>query len=296
MKRTVWLVLASFLSGCGAAAQTAPPSAAQAASPQRTSPATTVTTAASSDVSSAFPEAAAALESERVTGTMALFDTRDGKLRCSDSARCERGYTPASTFEIANSVIALENGVVDDAESPLPWDGKESTNPAWNRDHTLRSAIQVSCLPCFQGIARKIGPERLAQWVTRLDYGNHDISGQLDRFWLNGALRISAFQQIDFLRRLDGGKLPIAEHTLDVVRDILTLDVTSNYIFRGKTGSAAPPEEPMAAAWFIGWVELAERRVFFATVIDGHPAEVDVLPVRRRVTESVLRALGDLPS
>jgi hypothetical protein len=36
--------------------------------------------------------------------------------------------------------------------------------------------------------------------------------------------------------------------------------------------------------------------VFCATVIDGHAPEVDVLPVRRRVTESVLRARGDLPS
>jgi beta-lactamase class D len=48
--------------------------------------------------------------------------------------------------------------------------------------------------------------------------------------------------------------------------------------------------------WFVGYVELGERRVFFATVIDGHAPDVDVLPVRRRVTESVLRALGDLPA
>lgn len=210
-------------------------------------------------------------------------------------ARCERGYLPASTFKIANSIIGLETGVVSDAESPLPWDGKEYQNAAWNRDHTLRSAIQVSCLPCFQSIARKVGEARMVEWVTRLDYGNRDASGAVDQFWLHGALRITPFQQIDFLRRLDGGKLPIQERTLDVVRDVLTLDVTPNYIFRGKTGSASPPEEIMEVGWFVGYVELGERRVFFATVIDGHAPNVDVLPVRRRVTENVLRALGDLP-
>jgi beta-lactamase class D len=43
-------------------------------------------------------------------------------------------------------------------------------------------------------------------------------------------------------------------------------------------------------------VELGERRVFFATVLDGHSPDVDLKPVRRRVTERVLRELGDLPS
>ncbi len=165
---------------------------------------------------------------------MALFDTRDGKLACSDAARCERGYIPASTFKIANTIIGLETGVVTDADSPLPWDGKQYENPDWNRDHTLRSAVQVSCVPCFQSIARKVGEAQMKDWVSRLDYGNRDIGGKIDTFWLAGALRISPLQQIDFLRRLDGGKLPIQERTLDTVRDVITLDVGPDHILRGQ--------------------------------------------------------------
>jgi beta-lactamase class D len=227
---------------------------------------------------------------------MALFDTRDGKLACSDATRCERGYIPASTFEIVNTIIGLETSVVSDADSPLPWDGKQYDNPDWNRDHTLRSAVQVSCFPCFQGIARKIGEAQMKDWDNRLDYGNRDIGGRIDFFWLGGSLRVSPFQQIDFLRRLDGGKLPIQERTLDTVRDVLTLDVGPDHILRGKTGYAAPPEQPSEVGWFVGFVELGERRVFFATVLDGHGPDVDMKPVRRRVTERVLRELGDLPS
>ena len=136
----------------------------------------------------------------------------------------------------------------------------------------------------------------MQDWVTRLGYGNANISGAIDRFWLNGALRISPFEQIDFLRRLDGAKLPIREHTLDVIRDVLTLDVTADYVLRGKTGLGLPPDEPSEVGWFVGFVELGERRVFFATVIDGHAPDVDLKPARRRVTERVLRELGALPS
>ena len=243
----------------------------------------------------ALPTAVRLFADEHISGAMALFDTKDGHLLCSDPAKCNAGYVPASTFKIANTIIALETGVVSDAESPLPWDGKEYQNSDWNHDHTLRTAVQVSCLPCFQGIARKVGEAQMQEWVKRLDYGNHDTSGAVDFFWLGGSLRISPFQQIDFLRRLDGGALPIQEHTLDVVRDVITLDVGADYVLRGKTGLSGPPEQPSEVGWFVGFVELGERRVFFATVIDGHAADVDVKPVRRRVTERVLRELGALP-
>ncbi|HEY3668123.1 MAG TPA: penicillin-binding transpeptidase domain-containing protein [Polyangiaceae bacterium] len=242
-----------------------------------------------------LPAAERAFAAEHVSGAMALFDSRDQKLSCSDPTKCEHGFLPASTFKIANTIIALETGVVSDAESPLRWDGQEYANSDWNRDHTLRSAVQVSCVPCFQGIARSVGEARMHDWVNRLGYGNRDTSGRIDFFWLGGELRISPFQQIDFLRRLDGGKLPIQEHTLDVVRDVLTLDVGPEYVLRGKTGLVGPPEATAQVGWFVGFVELGERRVFFATVIDGHAPDVDIAPVRRRLTETVLRELGDLP-
>jgi beta-lactamase class D len=114
----------------------------------------------------------------------------------------------------------------------------------------------------------------------------------VDKFWLWGGLRISPLEQIDFLRRFDGNQLPISERTADIVRDIMTLDVTEKYVLRAKTGSTQKPDEPLDLGWFVGWLELGERRVFFATLIDGHRPDVDLLPVRRRVTERVLRARG----
>jgi beta-lactamase class D len=293
------VTLAALLLGgmCGCTVAPIPKAkVADAASAPSTSP-TPLATPAGSVKTAPFPEAVRAFAEERLTGAMALFDSRDGKLSCSDATRCERGYVPASTFKIANTIIALETGVVTDAESPLPWDGKDYSewNPLWNQDHTLRSAMQVSCLPCFRSIARQVGEARMQAWVTRLDYGNKDSTGKVDFFWLDGGLRISPFQQIDFLRRLDGGKLPIQEHTLDVVRDVLTLDVGPDHVLRGKTGFSGPPEQPIEVGWFVGFVELGERRVFFATVIDGHGPAVDMIPTRRRITERILRELGDLP-
>lgn len=245
----------------------------------------------------ARPEWGVYFEDLHVRGTIAVYDSADGKLACSDAAQCAVPAHPASTFKIANTMIGLETQILEDGETKMPWDGKEYPVPEWNQDNTLRTALRVSCVPCFQAVARQVGPARMKDWVERLDYGNHDISGGIDQFWLTGGLRISPLQQIDFLRRFDEGKLAISARTSEIVHDVLTLDVGPEHVLVGKTGllqDAAAPDQ--LTAWFVGFVELGKRRVFFATLINHADAGVDVKPLRRRVTERVLRAMGALPA
>ena len=239
-----------------------------------------------------LPELAKELEAARVTGTIALYDTQDGVLGCSDVKKCQEAVTPASTFKIPHSMIALETGIVEGPDTLLPWDHQQYTNDDWNQDLKFRDAFRLSCLPCYRAIARKVGEAGEREWVTKLGYGNQDVSGGVDKFWLWGGLRISAVEQIDFLRRFDANKLPISERTADLVRDIMTLDVTEKYVLRGKTGSAGPPDELHELYWFVGWLELGERRVFFATLLDGHASDVDPLPMRRNFTERILKSKG----
>lgn len=239
-----------------------------------------------------LPELTRELEAEGTTGTIALLDTLDGKLTCSDVARCQRRYIPASTFKIPNSMIALETGAVEGPDTIMKWDGKQYAIDAWNQDLSFRDAFRLSCVPCYQALARQVGEEVERDWVSKLHYGNRDISGGVDKFWLWGGLRISPVEQIEFLRRFDGNQLPISARTADIVRDIMTLDVTEAYVLRGKTGMTRKPEDAEDLGWFVGWLELGERRVFFATLLDSFAAGMDRIPVRRRVTERVLRARG----
>jgi beta-lactamase class D len=244
----------------------------------------------------ARPELRIAFDEERVQGGITLFDSASGELVASDPALAKRPFHPASTFKIAHSAIALELGVLDNPDSPMPWDGEYSKIEDWNRDHTLRTAIQVSCVPCFQRLARSIGTEREQEWLRRLDYGNRDATGKVETFWLSGALRVTAVEQLDFLRRLDTGKLPLSPRTVDIVKDVIALDVGESYVLYGKTGLSAPPDAEAEVGWFVGFVALDRRSVYFATLVTGHPPDTDILPVRRWVTERVLRSLGVLPA
>ena len=50
----------------------------------------------------------------------------------------------------------------------------------------------------YQQFAREIGEVREKEHLTRIQYGNADLSGGVDRFWLDGALRISAMEMGGF--------------------------------------------------------------------------------------------------
>ncbi|HEY6079090.1 MAG TPA: penicillin-binding transpeptidase domain-containing protein [Polyangiaceae bacterium] len=292
MLRRLLAPLLFGLVACGHAPP--PPPTAPAASPASAGAAPAPAASQAGPALRELPELVKEFEAARVTGTIALYDSQTGVLGCSDVKRCSRAMTPASTFKIPHSMIALETGVVEGPDTLMPWDKQQYWVENWNQDLKFRDAFRVSCVPCYRAIARKVGEQQEHDWVQKLGYGNRDTSGGVDRFWLWGGLRITPLEQIDFLRRFDGNQLPISERTADIVRDIMTLDVTERYVLRGKTGSAGPPDETEEVYWLVGWLELGARRVFFATLIDSHAEDVDPMQVRRSLTERLLRAQGYL--
>ena len=196
----------------------------------------------------------------------------DGEWIASDAAWLDTAVVPASTFKIFNSLVALETGVAPDPEFVLEWDGTDRGFPSWNRDHTLRSAFEHSAVWYYQEIARRISPEHMAHWVTAAQYGNANIEGGIDRFWLNGELRITPRQQVDFLRRLADGALPFSATTVETLLDVMVWSHDPDRTIRAKTGWASPGEAGEAApdhhvGWFVGSVQTTRGRHDFATLL-----------------------------
>ncbi len=172
------------------------------------------------------------------------------------AAQAATRTSPCSTFKIPNSLIGLETGVIPDASFVLPWDGVRRSREGWNRDHDLRSAMKQSVVWYYQELARRVGPDRMQKWVSALRYGNEDISGGIDRFWLESSLRISPDEQVDFLGRLHAGELPVSPRSIAIVKEILLQDAPGpGIVYRGKTGSCQDPGAPQPHGWWVGSVE-----------------------------------------
>jgi beta-lactamase class D len=240
----------------------------------------------------AAPEAQlqAVFERAGVTGGILIYDLERDELLTNDLSRVDNPFIPASTFKILNALIALETGQVMDADEVIPWDGVDRGLPAWNQDHSLRTAFQASAVWFFQEMARRTGPELMANYVAQAGYGSQNIAGPIDSFWLDGELRISARQQIDFLRRLQANQLPFSEHTLNTVKDIMVYETTTEYVLRAKTGWGLRAEPQVG--WFVGYMTRGEDVIFFATQIDiSDPSQA---PLRESITRQALQALGHL--
>lgn len=241
------------------------------------------------------PALSALFSQAQVKGTLVIADGNGEVTAVVDPARATTRFIPASTFKIANALIALETGAAHGADQPFHWDGVVRPVAAWNQNQTLKSAMQVSCVWCFQQLARTIGPAGYAQWLPRLNYGNAAYTPEVDRFWLDGDLRISAVEQIDFLHRLYRRALPVNPAHIATVLDITTIEDRDGKRLYAKTGWATRREGDLG--WYVGVVAPAADQDgkasdvhFFALNIDMPGAES--LPLRSQLVRTALATLN----
>lgn len=227
-----------------------------------------------------------------VEGSFVLYDLASKNYTIYNRANARKGFIPASTFKIPNSIIALELGIVKDNNTLMTWDSTTRSIPAWNKDITFGEAIKVSCVPCYQEIARKVGVERYHELLKKIRFGKMDVSeSNLDMFWLRGNSRITPMQQIDFLKRLYKNELKVSQRSTDIVKTMLILEESEAHVLRGKTGWAV--DGNYNVGWFVGWIEKDGKPYFFATNVNAtNPDEAKFIKARAGITEAILREMN----
>ena len=202
-------------------------------------------------------------EQAGVDGTFVLLDEQAQQLRGFNRQRAEQRFSPASTFKIPNSLIALALGVVADPDELIPYKG--DPNPfmrEWLVPMGMRGAIRVSNVPLYQELARRIGLQRMQTALQQLQYGNEQIGNDVTSFWLRGPLAISAIEQTRFLSRLARRSLPFPIAAQQQVAEITRIDGGPGWSLHAKTGWQNAPGA--GVGWWVGWVQQGERITPFA--------------------------------
>lgn len=227
-------------------------------------------------------------EAEGADGTFLLYDLQTNRSTGYRPDRWDSAYIPASTFKIFNALVSLETGVIHDEQTVIAWDKIERPVAEWNRDHTLATGFPVSAVWFYQELARRVGSERMQVFLDTVGYGNRTMGGPVDMFWLDGGLRITPRQQVQFLVRLFRNDLPFSPRTMGLVRQIMVQEKTPLYTLRAKTGwsDAVIPE----IGWYVGYVEREEGVFFFATALQIKKSRD--LKARAELTKTILRHLG----
>ncbi len=238
-------------------------------------------------------------------GAIVIYDARRDRYLRYNQARCRQRFTPKSTFKVPHSLVGLETGILGDANSVIRWDKEKYPKTDWGtgypfdhwaQDQSLRSAIKYSVVWYYRELALRVGKRREQEFLDKLQYGNQTIGKQVDFFWLDNSLLISADQQVEFLKKFYTYRLPVSKRSTDIVKDILVLEQTPHYKLSGKTGggSKSGTGGGKIIGWFVGYVERGKDVYFFALNIDG-PNYASIRERRIQLTKQILVGLGYLP-
>ena len=220
------------------------------------------------------------LDSLKVKGAILIYDFKNETYYSNDFNWTKTGIIPASTFKIPNSIIALETGVIKNDSVVFKWNGEKRKFKKWEEDLTFKKAFQVSCVPCYQEIARKVGVKRMKLYLKKLNYkGMVFDTLTIDNFWLEGKSKFSQMQQIEFLKRLYLSTLPISNRTEHIMKDIMKIEKNETYVLSGKTGWGMHNETNNG--WLVGYLETNNSVYFFATNIEKEETNMDEFPVLR---------------
>jgi beta-lactamase class D OXA-2 len=223
-------------------------------------------------------------------GTIVVADERkgNGSTLVYDEARAKKRFSPASTYKIPHTLLALDAGAVRDEFQVFRWDGVARSFAAHNQDQDLRSAMRNSTIWVYEKFAKEIGAEKARDYLRKINYGNADPTTARGNYWVDGNLAISAHEQISFLKKLYRNELPFRIEHQRLVKDIMIVEAGRDWILRAKTGWEG------RMGWWVGWIELPTGTVFFALNIDT-PNRMEDLHKREDIVRAILKSIKALP-
>ncbi len=166
-----------------------------------------------------------------------VYDNTHDQVFVYNLERASKRVSPASTFKIVNSLIALETNIAPDVDYLIKWDGITRWNERWNQDLDMKAAFEYSAVPYYQALAKKIGRDTMQHFLDTLRYGNKNIGDSIHTFWLDESLLVSPDEQVGFLKRLYFDKLPLSKRSQRLVRSLMLRDKNDEYKLSYKTGT-----------------------------------------------------------
>ncbi len=147
---------------------------------------------------------------------------------------------------------------------------------------------EVSCVWCFQRLAREIGTDKYRNHLRKSAYGVLREPFDETNFWLDGSLEISAAEQVDFLKKVYRRALPLNQSSYETLRQIMMVEEKPAFKMFAKTGWGTKVKPQVG--WHVGYIETSDDVWFFALNLETRD-ERD-LPLRQKLTMEALQIMG----
>lgn len=221
---------------------------------------------------------ASLLEKEKVTGSIGVFHNLSGDFVLSNKNWFrDSTANPGSSFDIVQSLIAIETGRLKDDSSIMA-------------GISLNQAFKGDSIVFFQALANSIGRDTMQKWMDTLGYARrYDTPriAQLDQFWLNNSLHITADEQLGIVKRLYFDQLPFQRRTHSIVSDLMLVVDSADFKLAYKL-SETRNADSTRVLWLQGWKEIRQHPHFFVIQLRSKEEGLDLKAAAKRILDKVL--------
>ena len=201
-------------------------------------------------------------------GSFVLYDPSKNQYQIYNREMSEQRISPNSTYKIYSALFALESNVISTNTNNQAWDGEIYPHEEWNQNQTLATALSRSVNWYFQYTDREVGRKQLQDYFHKIKYGNEDLSGELDSYWMESSLKISPIEQVQLLYAFEENQFGFKQENIQAVKQAIFIDEKKYGRLYGKTGTGMVNGKNVNG-WFIGFVENGDDRFYFAINIQN---------------------------
>ena len=188
------------------------------------------------------------MDSAGVVGSFALLENGTGKFTIANLSHYkDSASSPLSSFFILPTLIALDKGIIN---------------------HNQATWVSMDSTAYYQNIITQIGRQEILKNIDSIHYGKGVVSANLNEFWKDGSLKITADEQLGFIKKLFFKDLPFQKRSQEIFKKMMVKEENSNY-----TLSYLPATDSLTNnTWVLGYEEENTHVYFFVLHTTGKTA------------------------
>ena len=179
------------------------------------------------------------LDSAEVQGSFALMENGSGQFTIANLSNYkDSAVSPLNTFFILPILIALDKGAIN--ENPKNWVSTDSAS-------------------FYQQLMSSFGREVLMKTIDSIHYGKGVVSTNLNEFWRDQSLRITADEQLGLIKKMYFKELPFQKRSQEIFKKMISKEDNSNY----HLSYIEAADTLRNISWVVGYVEENKHIYFF---------------------------------
>lgn len=185
------------------------------------------------------------MDSAGMQGTFALMENGTEQFTITDLSRYkDSAYAPLNSFFIVPTLVALDKGFIN---------------------HNASAWVSFDSTAYYQALIAKIGRTDILKIIDSLHYGKGIVSADMNQFWMDQSLRITADEQLGFIKKLYFNELLFQKRSQEIARKMILKEDNANYRLSYIMGTDTTTQNLATknTSWIVGYVEENKHPYFF---------------------------------